>query len=1309
MKKKLLQTLLLLVSLGIFTAGIQAQEISTPTTVTIAGTIQSQLGCSDDWQPACESTFLNYDAENDIWTATWELTAGNYAYKAALNGTWDDNFGLLAQYDGPNIPLTVPENMAVTFTYDHNTSLVTDSLNNHVLGGASDGPVEVVNPDFVTIPGTIQEQLGCSGNWAPDCEATFLTLDEDDDIWQGTFELVGGDYEYKVAINQDWGENYGGRADPGGPNIPLTVPGDNMPVKFYYDHKSKWVADSVNSTIATVSGTFQDEAGCMADNDPACLRSWLQDPDGDGIYTTLVATEQGDYEAVVAINESLEESYGLDGVAGGDAYTFSVDGDVAAIFFSYNAEDHLLTIGTTGPPKGDISNRSAYWVSRETIAWDVDSYGATNFSLYYSISDPISLDNTGVTAENEIPLTLDPNGLDEAVTAKFPHLTGFAALKIGDENLNKVRIALKGQVAVGARDQDGSPVNAAGLQIPGVLDDVYPYDGPLGVTYDGEIPTLTVWAPTARSVILHLFDNPNQGQASTTLVLRPNPNTGIWSVTGDASWTGLYYLYEVEIFVPSEGKVVRNLVTDPYSVSLSMNSSHSQIIDLGDPALAPDGWENLNKPALEAPTDIVLYELHLRDFSARDQSVPAELRGTYRAFSETDSDGMAHLRGLAEAGLTHIHLLPTFDIATIEEDKSTWESVDFATLASFAPDSEEQQALLNPTRDSDGFNWGYDPFHYNVPEGSYSTDANGPIRILEFRQMVQSLNEAGLGVVLDVVYNHTNASGQAEKSVLDKVVPGYYHRLDAQGQVANSSCCANTATEHDMMRRLMVDSVVYWATQYKVDGFRFDLMGHHMVADMQAVRNALNALTLEEHGVDGSQIYIYGEGWDFGEVANGARGENASQLNIGGLGIGSFNDRVRDAIRGGNPFGGYQEQGFATGLFTDPNEVEDRNEEEQQSRLLHLTDQIRVALAGNLADYRFIGADGNEVAGRAVDYNGAPAGYTLSPQEHISYISAHDNETWFDAIQAKAPVNLTMSDRVRMQNLGLSVVMFGQGVPFFHAGSDILRSKSFDRDSYNSGDWFNALDWTYNNNNWGKGLPPADKNQDKWDIMQPLLADPTLASDQFAIIESNNAFQRLLRIRRSSPLFRLQTAEEIQARLAFLNTGPQQIPGLIVMSLSDVGQAENLDPQADMILVLFNATPKEQEFILPDDLAEIDFGLHPEQALLSDSTLRGEANGGVVHLPARSTTVLVALEGVFSQVQDTIETAREVEPQLNEEAAIEPEMTAAVAKHSGTSAVVDPEAEAESDGRFPVWLVALIPMALGIGGFIICRVRRTHN
>ncbi len=552
--------------------------------------------------------------------------------------------------------------------------------------------------------------------------------------------------------------------------------------------------------------------------------------------------------------------------------------------------------------------------------------------------------------------------------------------------------------------------------------------------------------------------------------------------------------------------------------------------------------------------------------------------------------------------------------------------------------------------------------------------------------MVQALNNAGLRVVLDVVYNHTNASGQADKSVLDKIVPGYYHRLMQDGRIANSTCCQNTATEHDMMRKLMVDSVVLWATQYKVDGFRFDLMGHHMVEDMQAVRDALDSLTLEEHGVDGSKIYVYGEGWDFGEVADNARGQNATQLNVGGLGIGTFNDRVRDAVRGGNPFGGFQEQGFATGLYYDTNEVDSRSEEEQLETVLHFMDQIRVALAGNLADYTFVDSTGQEVTGSQVDYNGEPAGYTTSPEEHIIYISAHDNETWFDAVQAKVPTGLSMTDRVAVQNMGLSLAMFSQGVPFFHAGSDMLRSKSFERDSYNAGDWYNAIDWTYKDNNFGHGLPGAERNQDNWDIMRPLLGNLDLFPDMADIRANNAYFQMLLRIRQSSPLFRLQTAEDIHNRLAFHNTGPDQTPGLIVMSISDVGQSANLDPNADMVLVLFNATPDDITFNLSEDLAGIDFTLHPEQALLSDSTLRGEAAGGVAQLPPRSTTVLVAAESSVAMTEEAME---ETAVDTAEEPAEEP-VTEAAEETVGETA--EPEDSGLSNGA-----IAAIGIA-GLGG-----------
>ncbi len=546
----------------------------------------------------------------------------------------------------------------------------------------------------------------------------------------------------------------------------------------------------------------------------------------------------------------------------------------------------------------------------------------------------------------------------------------------------------------------------------------------------------------------------------------------------------------------------------------------------------------------------------------------------------------------------------------------------------FPPDSEEQQALIDPIRDEDGFNWGYDPYHYTVPEGSYSTNPNGTTRILQFRRMVTGLDEAGLRVVMDVVYNHTNASGQAEKSVLDKIVPGYYHRLNGVGSVETSTCCQNTATEHNMMRKLMVDSVVTWAKAYKVDGFRFDLMGHHMVADMLAVRSALDALTLEKDGVDGKAIYIYGEGWNFGEVANNARGVNATQLNLPGTGIGTFNDRIRDSARGGSPFGGQQEQGFVNGLYTNPNGITPGTEDEQKTRLFLFEDRIRVGLAGNLADFSFEGANGETITGADVDYNGSPTGYTQDPQENISYVSAHDNETLFDKIQYAAPASATVMDRVRMQNMGISLVALSQGVPFYHAGIDMLRSKSMDRNSYNSGDWFNALDFTYETDGWGHGLPLGGDNGSMWDVMKPLLGNPDIAPDKDAILMTNAHMREMLEIRKSSKLFRLETADDIMARLHFHNTGPDQVPGLIVMSISDMGDLPDLDPEHEMVVVLFNASNEEISFTV-EELAGMGFTLHPVQAASADEIVQTssfDAESGTFTIPAMTTAVFVLPE-----------------------------------------------------------------------------------
>jgi pullulanase-type alpha-1,6-glucosidase len=956
------------------------------------------------------------------------------------------------------------------------------------------------------------------------------------------------------------------------------------------------------------------------------MAGWLQDPTGSGLYTFSTAKlPAGTYQAQVTINRNPAETYGADGALGGSAISFTVPKDKQEAYFSYDANTHVLTINTEGKPKGDLGKAMGYWLQSDTLAWKVKPAEGDTFRLYYAADGGLQLAPGTVNNGQPITLTYSTEGLDAATLAKFPHLKGYSAFKLEAADAAKAGELLKGQVALVAFDKDGKISDATSLQIAGVLDDLYTYTGELGISYAGDTPTLRVWAPTAKNVTLHLFADA-KAAAEQTFPMTVDPATGVWSLTGEASWTNQYYLYEVQVFVPRTGKVEKNLVTDPYSISLSMNSLRSQIVNLADSMLKPQDWDAYLKPALAAPEDTVIYELHIRDFSIQDETVPAGERGTYLAFTELSSDGMQHLQALAKAGLTHIHLLPAFDIASIDEDKSTWQTVDEAKLAGMPANSDEQQAAVGAIRDSDGFNWGYDPFHYTTPEGSYSTDPNGATRIVQFRQMVQALNQSGLRVVMDVVYNHTNASGQSEKSVLDKVVPGYYHRLNSEGTVETSTCCQNTATENAMMEKLMVDSVVTWAKYYKVDGFRFDLMGHHMVSNMVAVRQALDALTLAKDGVDGKSIILYGEGWDFGEVAKNARGLNAIQLNLGGTGIATFNDRLRDATRGGGPFNNVQEQGFITGLFDAPNDYDQGSAATMEQKLLKYEDWIRIGLAGNLKDYELVNYQGLTVSGAEIDYNGNPAGYTLDPQENILYISAHDNETLFDAIQYKAAADVSIEERVRMNNLGVSLVLLAQGMPFFHAGDDLLRSKSLDGNTYNSGDWFNKLDFTYQTNNWGVGLP--NFGRDRLELMGKLLGNPDLMAKPTDIQFAAAFFQEMLQIRKSSPLFRLQTAEEVNARLSFLDTGDTNIPGLIVMVLDDMA-GQNLDPNYAKIVVVFNAQAEPVQF---SDVAlmGLPLQLHPLQAASVDAQIKTaavDAAGGILTVPGRAAVVFVLPEG----------------------------------------------------------------------------------
>jgi pullulanase-type alpha-1,6-glucosidase len=1083
---------------------------------------------------------------------------------------------------------------------------------NHVL--ASDTP----DPETVGLAGTHQDEIGCPGEWMPGCEETLLTYDPEDGVWQAEFLIKPANDDdqkgprYKVALNGSWDENYGLNASRGGADIPLVVSEPTL-VRFYYDHETHWITDSVNTSILVAVGDFQQQLGCAENNDAGCLRSWLQDPDGSGTFRWVTTSlKAGSYTVQLTKNEEASDTLG-------ESQTFEVKADGDEIYFGYDMTKQELIISTEGAPKGSLAKQKAHWVSLDTVLWNVTGSPRYTYALYYSEDASLSLEAAGIANGTEIPLTYIQAGPGGDIFERFPHLKGSTTLKIDDPDIEQVRLALKGQLAILARDQNGKVVEATGVQSPGVIDAAYRYDGPLGVTFKRDIPSLTVWAPTAHAVKLRLFSDSSTEEVEV-IPMSLDEETGAWMVTGKPEWNGQYYLYEVEVYAPSTGKIETNLVTDPYSFSLSTNSLRSQIINLHDEAYQPEGWDQLKKPKLDAPENIVIYELHVRDFSASDQSVPEDLRGTFMAFTIPDSDGMQHLTRLAKAGLTHIHLLPAFDFATTNEDKSTWQTVDEEALAALPPDSDQQAQAVSVIRGVDGFNWGYDPLHFTVPEGSYATNPDGPQRILEFRSMVQSLNNAGLRVVMDVVYNHTNASGQTPNSMLDRIVPGYYHRLDAEGNVQKSTCCQNTATEHRMMQRLMVDSVVTWATAYKVDGFRFDLMGHHMLADMQAVRDALDDLTVRKDGVDGKSIYVYGEGWDFGEVADNARGANASQLNIGGTGIGVFNDRLRDAARGGNPFDDPRDQGFVTGLFTAPSRFTGTSLDPQRDLLFTYTDWIRLGLSGNLSEYQLIRANGELVPGSLVLYKGPPAAYTQDPQENVVYVSAHDNETLFDAIQVKAPADATLADRVRMNNLAISLVMFSQGVPFFHAGDDLLRSKSLNPNSYDSGDWYNQLDWTYQSNNWGVGLPP--EGQDKWSIIRPLLADPNLMPSHAEISFARDVFLEFLQIRKSAKLFRLETAEDVIDSVSFLNTGPDQIPGLIIIHLEDTN---NRDPVYQEIVVLFNANAELVTFPA-SSLAHKSFQLHTIQRNSEDTSVREssfEMTTGDFTIPSRTTAVFV--------------------------------------------------------------------------------------
>jgi pullulanase len=858
----------------------------------------------------------------------------------------------------------------------------------------------------------------------------------------------------------------------------------------------------------------------------------------------------------------------------------------------------------------------AVWMNERLIFWPKQQDGG-RYRLYYAnkaeLKVRIGQKTSGAQGVLALPVSSAALPIDVAARYRYLGADGvLLALSKKDQKL--VRAQRSAQWLLVHEDEHGKALDVTTLQIAGLLDAQYPEAealDDLGVVMQGNVPQLTVWAPTARAVSACIYASAS-ADASAIVPLRFDARTGAWSakVTAKAKQ---YYRYLIDVHVQGQGWV-RNLVSDPYAISLSANGVRSYIADLADADLAPKGWaEQIAAPALASAPDMSIYELHVRDFSVNDTSVPTSHRGKYLAFANKDTLGSKHLAALAQAGITDIHLLPVFDFATVPE-----RGCESPNIPDASPDGEAQQAVVALLKAKDCFNWGYDPQHFGAPEGSYASDADdGAVRIREFRSMVDALHRAKLRVGMDVVYNHTSNAGQHEHSVLDRIVPGYYHRLDAQGKVERSTCCDNTATENRMMRKLMIDTAVRWVRDYRIDSFRFDLMGHQPRAAMEALQKAVDAAA-------GRKVFLLGEGWNFGEVANNARFVQAAQLELGGSGIATFSDRARDAARGGGCCDGgvdlLKRQGYLNGLGYAPNAL--NKGQDQRLALLQAADLMRLGLAGSIQS--FVLQTHTDAAKRLdqIDYSGQAAGYVSEPTEVVNYVENHDNPTLFDVNVLKLPTDTTSAERARVQILGAASVAFSQGIAYFHAGMESLRSKSLDRNSYDSGDWFNRLDWRFQDNYFGTGLPSKADNANNYALFKPLLANAAIKPSAGEIQWTRDAFFDLLRIRASTKLLRLASASEIEKRLRFLNTGSKQEASVLAAVLDGADLAEagflrlayfiNVDTEAHTIS---DAGEREQNYVL-----------HPVHLGSQAADLRARKarySAGAFSIPPRTAVVFV--------------------------------------------------------------------------------------
>jgi pullulanase len=516
--------------------------------------------------------------------------------------------------------------------------------------------------------------------------------------------------------------------------------------------------------------------------------------------------------------------------------------------------------------------------------------------------------------------------------------------------------------------------------------DEYPvYKGnDLGLTYTPEKSVFKVWAPTADEVELRIYEQGTGGEAIRIEKMQRQDN-GTWGIRIDENICQKFYTYRVKIL-----DKWRSEVPDIYAYAVGVNGHRAAIVNLQE--TNPEGWDDDTKPPLESFSDIVLYEIHVRDFSS-DIHSGIENKRKFKAFTEKGTlsahglkTGLDHL---IELGVTHVHLLPVFDFLTVDEE--------------------------NPET---MYNWGYDPLNYNVPEGSYATSPHKPdVRIREFKELVLALHRAGIRVIMDVVYNHT---GDTLTSSFNQLVPGYYYRQEASGTFSNGSGCGNeTASERDMVRKFILDSLKFWTKEYHIDGFRFDLMGIHDTKTMNLIRAELNEID--------PTLFVYGEPW-LADRSPLPEKDRAVKDNLSDMpAIAVFNDDFRDAIKGS--WANAEDSGFI-------------------GHRPYLEETIKSGIVG--------GIHHQDIDFKKVHHSYRALG--LQPWQSINFFSCHDNHTLWDRIQLSCHWTSEI-DKIKMYKLACAIVLTSQGIPFLHGGTELMISKNGEHNSYKSPDAINQLKW----------------------------------------------------------------------------------------------------------------------------------------------------------------------------------------------------------------------------------------------------------